>query len=379
MFLSPSVGQPELNPYSGRKIHRFTLALCRLEFDLLCSFDGGFVEAVSQAADHAVHLDAAVREEHQIQNHVSFNSQTTPFRGVLGAGLVQNNNRSICGTTGCLLLGCIRRRRTGVSEVTRYHRAGLLTSCGRDGRSISETGAGYRALDAFLTAGAISVAFTTGQSWRTKPVHIRGVIRVALARHAIRVTKSTGLHLVDGGIDGSWCRASGIHVVHLDVVFRTLGTIVLGVDLGFLELRGHVRKLGFHLLDLGLHDLGRQVREDVRLLWVQLGRFDYRRLNFYLRSRLDFRGWGRRWRRRYRNFRDRLSDLHEAILHRGLHLFGIEERNQNKENQRRDLNNGAQADSVPARLGVWQHRQTSRHRPSADVLPPSFLVCTPAI
>src|ERR1700732_3937914 len=66
IFLLPSVGQAELNPHAGRKIHRLAVPLCRLELDLLCCVNGGLVETVAQSAYHVAHLHRTARQEHHV-------------------------------------------------------------------------------------------------------------------------------------------------------------------------------------------------------------------------------------------------------------------------------------------------------------------------
>src|SRR6266568_3588800 len=97
--LSPSVSQTEFNSHARREIHRLTLAFCRLEFDLLRCASCCFIQTVAQTAYHAVHLNAAAREEYHLENNVTFDLQSTPFRGVLRTWFVQDVNRR-CSTFG---------------------------------------------------------------------------------------------------------------------------------------------------------------------------------------------------------------------------------------------------------------------------------------
>src|SRR5258708_38093326 len=90
--LSPLVRQTKLNSHARREIHRLTLAFCRLEFDLLRRASRRFIQTVAQTAYHAVHLNAAAREEYHLENNVTFNLQTTPFRGVLPTWFCQDAN-----------------------------------------------------------------------------------------------------------------------------------------------------------------------------------------------------------------------------------------------------------------------------------------------
>src|SRR5260370_18177611 len=123
--LSPSVSQTKLNSHARREIHRVTLAFCRLEFDLLRRASCCFIQTVAQTAYHAVHLNAAAREEYHLENNVTFNLQTTPFRGVLRTWLVQGLNRrwDVFGGRRSLLgrfgLGCL------VPEARAFHWARL--------------------------------------------------------------------------------------------------------------------------------------------------------------------------------------------------------------------------------------------------------------
>src|ERR1700676_2096871 len=166
IFSLPSVSQTEFNSHASREIHRLTFASRRLELDLLRCASRCFIETVAQTTYHSVHLDAAVRQEYHIENHVTFYFQTTPFRGVLRTRFLQdvNSRRGVfaarrfllrCLGRGCLIREPCRLQRTALGAWRRIRRA------------VTEPGARHRAADSFITAGAVAVSRPTRQSGRT--------------------------------------------------------------------------------------------------------------------------------------------------------------------------------------------------------------------
>src|SRR5260370_16809928 len=93
LFSLPSVSQTEFNAHARRKVHWLPLAFCPLELDVVRCASCCFVEPMAQTAYNPVHLHAAVRQEYHLQINVTFNSQSTPFRGVLRTRFFQYVNR----------------------------------------------------------------------------------------------------------------------------------------------------------------------------------------------------------------------------------------------------------------------------------------------
>src|SRR6267154_864441 len=111
IFSLPSVSQTEFNSHASREIHRLAFAPRRLELDLLRRARRRFIETVAQTTYHAVHLDAAVRQEYHIENHVTFYFQSTPFRCVLRTRLLQDvNSRRSSLADRRFLLRCLGGR-----------------------------------------------------------------------------------------------------------------------------------------------------------------------------------------------------------------------------------------------------------------------------
>src|SRR5258708_38576555 len=81
IFFLPSISHTEFNSHARRKIHGLAFASCRLELDVLRCAGRCFVETVAQTAYDAVHLNAAVRQEHHLENNITFDLPTTSFRG----------------------------------------------------------------------------------------------------------------------------------------------------------------------------------------------------------------------------------------------------------------------------------------------------------
>src|ERR1051325_2271233 len=81
ILLLPSVCQTEFNANASRIVHRLALAQSRLEFNLLRSLRSGFIEPVSKAADHAVHLHVPAGQKDRSEEHTSLQPKITPFGG----------------------------------------------------------------------------------------------------------------------------------------------------------------------------------------------------------------------------------------------------------------------------------------------------------
>src|SRR5713226_10719102 len=189
--LSPSVGQSELNPHAGRRIHRLAVPLFRLELDFLRGLDRGLIEAVAESADNAIDLNGTVRQKYQIEDHVPLDSQATPFRGVLRTRFVHNVNHGSRGVGGrsSLLRSVCRDSCIGKSRA--LHRAMLASARRRIRYAISKTGAGDRAADALVPSGAISVPGAAGQRRRAQAIDVCGLVRIPFARKPIRVAESS--------------------------------------------------------------------------------------------------------------------------------------------------------------------------------------------
>src|SRR3984893_13837820 len=164
IFSLPSVSQTEFNSYASREIHRLAFASRRLELDLLRGASRCFIETVAQTTYHSVHLDAAVRQEYHIENHVTFYFQCTPFRGVLRTRLLQDVD-SRRGAFGRRFL--LRRLRDGLIREAGGLQRAALGAWRRIRRAVTEPGARHRAADSFITAGAVAVSSATRQRGRT--------------------------------------------------------------------------------------------------------------------------------------------------------------------------------------------------------------------
>src|ERR1700674_867419 len=193
IFSLPSVSQTEFNSHARREIHRLAFASRRLELDLLRCASRCFIETVAQTTYHSVHLDAAVRQEYHIENHVTFYFQTTPFRGVLRTRLLQdvNSRRGAFGRR--FLLGRLGDRL--IREAGGLQRA-ALGAWRRIRRAVTEPGARHRAADSFIAAGAVAVSRPTRQSGRTKTIDVRGFVRITLASDSVGIAEAAGLHFV---------------------------------------------------------------------------------------------------------------------------------------------------------------------------------------
>src|SRR5216683_4725231 len=199
--LSPSVSQTKLNSHARREIHRLTLAFCRLEFDLLRRASCCFIQTVAQTAYHAVHLNAAAREEYHLENNVTFNLQTTPFRGVLRTWLVQDINRR-CGVFGGRgsLLGRFGRDCL-VREAGALQCAALGAAWRRIRYAVSETRACHRAANSLIAARAVAVSRPTRQCRRAKAIDVRGFVCITLTGDSVGIAEAAGLHFVHRGHD----------------------------------------------------------------------------------------------------------------------------------------------------------------------------------
>src|SRR5260370_33005591 len=84
--LSPSVGQAELNPHAGRRIHRLAVPLCRLELDFLRGSGRRLIQAVAEAASNPIDPNGTVGQQNQNQDHPAPESLTPPFPSGLRDG-----------------------------------------------------------------------------------------------------------------------------------------------------------------------------------------------------------------------------------------------------------------------------------------------------
>src|SRR6266436_2433754 len=162
IFSLPSVSQTEFNAHARRKVHRLTLASCRLELDVLRCASRCFIEPMAQTAYNPVHLHAAVRQKYHLENNVTFNSQSTPFRGVLRTRFFQYVNRRRGTVAGRRFL----LRRLGRDRLIRE--AGVLQCAAlaawrRNRRAVTEAGARHCAANSFIPAGAIAVSRSARQ------------------------------------------------------------------------------------------------------------------------------------------------------------------------------------------------------------------------
>src|SRR5260370_35587908 len=64
--LSPSVGQAELNPHAGRRIHRLAVPLCRLELDFLRGSGRCPIESLADSADNAIDPNGPLSQIYEI-------------------------------------------------------------------------------------------------------------------------------------------------------------------------------------------------------------------------------------------------------------------------------------------------------------------------
>src|SRR6202795_3090820 len=159
---SISISQTEFNSHARRKIHRLTFAPCRLELDLLCCASCCFIKTMAETTHNPVHLNASVRQEYHLENNVAFNSQSTPFRGVLRTRFFQNVNRGRGAfTVRRSLLGRLGRHRL-IRESGGLQRA-ALAAWRRIRRAVAETSARHRAAYSFVAAGSVAISRSTRQ------------------------------------------------------------------------------------------------------------------------------------------------------------------------------------------------------------------------
>src|SRR5208283_366266 len=203
-----------------------------------------------------------------------------------GRGLSNMSGVVSAGPPANFLLWRFRGGRSGIAKASGDYRALLCDSTRRwNGSAVSKSRARHRAANSFFSSRSIPVAFAIRERRRTQTVHIRPMIWIALSGQAVGITKSAGLHFVDGRNHCGHCGAARTQVADLHIVFRALRSVFLDVNFGSLKRRLHVRGFDVDLFHFGCHRLGlRQVREDVRLCRVELDRFN--------RSRLDLRLWG---------------------------------------------------------------------------------------
>src|ERR1700674_70968 len=158
----PSISQTEFNSHARRKIHRLTFAPCRLELDLLRGASCCFIKTMAETTHNPVHLNASVRQEYHLENNVAFNSQSTPFRGVLRTRFFQNVNRGRGAfTVRRSLLGRLGRHRL-IRESGGLQRA-ALAAWRRIRRAVAETSARHRAAYSFVAAGSVAISRSTRQ------------------------------------------------------------------------------------------------------------------------------------------------------------------------------------------------------------------------
>src|SRR5262249_37422011 len=131
---------------------------CRLELNLLRRPDCGFVQPMTQTADHVLYLNGSVCQENHIQDHVTLDLQTTPHAGILRHTFFPNVN----GDGGAFLAsGFFVRRLRGhrlIREAGSLHRAALTAAWRRIRDSVTETRAGYRSANSFVASCAIAVS-----------------------------------------------------------------------------------------------------------------------------------------------------------------------------------------------------------------------------
>src|SRR4029077_21155372 len=181
IFSLPSVSQTEFNAHARRKVHWLTFASRRLELDALRRASCCFIEAVAQTAYHPVYLHCAVRQEHHLENDVAFNSQATPFRGVLRTRFGQDVNRRRGALAGHRFLsrrlGCDRL----IREARSLQRTALPAAWRRVRYAVSEAGARHRAANSFVAAGAVAVPRPARHCRRAKTIDVCGFVRITLA------------------------------------------------------------------------------------------------------------------------------------------------------------------------------------------------------
>src|SRR3984893_1939379 len=291
IFSLPSVSQTEFNSHASREIHRLAFASRRLELDLLRGASRCFIETVAQTTYHSVHLDAAVRQEYHIENHVTFYFQTTPFRGVLRTRFLQdvNSRRGAFAARRFLLRrlgGCLIREAGGLQRAA-------LGAWRRIRRAVTEPGARHRAADSLVAAGAVAVSRPTRQSGRTKTIDVRGFVRITLASDSVGIAEAAGLHFVHRSHHRCRSRAACSKIADFHIFFGPLWLARWRIDFHLLENRIEFHRFRIQGLYLGWCDFCRE--KNVRLFRVQLHRF--RRYRLWFRGRNFGFHLRRRWRR----------------------------------------------------------------------------------
>src|SRR5467141_2709056 len=313
IFSLPSVSQTEFNSHASREIHRLALASRRLELDLLRGASRCFIETVAQTSYHSVHLDAAVRQEYHIENHVTFYFQAAPFRGVLRTRLLQDVH-SRRGAFGRRFL--LRRLRDGLIREAGGLQRAALGAWRRIRRAVTEARARHRAENSFIAARSVAVSRSTRQCGQTKTIDVSGFVRITLTGDSVRIAEAAGLHLVHRGHDGWRSCAARPKIADFHIFFRPPRLILRRIDFRLLENRIEFHGLRLQGLWLGWLYFCRE--ENVRLFRIQLHGFRLHRLWFRRRNfglHLHFRRRRRRCRRwRNRDFRNRLHQLRDTQM-----------------------------------------------------------------
>src|SRR5881394_3982216 len=144
------------------EIHWLTIALCRLELDLLRRMHGGIVEPVTQTADDPVYLNAPVCQEYHVQNNVTFDLQTAPLRRILRTRLFQDVHRR---RGAFAVRRSLLRRFSGyclVREAAGLYGA-LLGARWRSRDAVAEARARHRTANSFIAPGSVAIAGTARQ------------------------------------------------------------------------------------------------------------------------------------------------------------------------------------------------------------------------
>src|SRR6202140_5382583 len=291
IFSLPSVSQTEFNSHARRKIHRLAFTSRRLELDLLRCASRCFIETVAQTTYHSGHLDAAVRQEYHIENHVTFYFQPTPFRGVLRTRFLQdvNSRRGAFAARRFLLRrlgGCLIREAGGLQRAA-------LGAWRRVRRAVTEPGARHRAADSFIAAGAVAVSRPTRQSGGPKTIDVRGFVRITLASDSVGIAEAAGLHFVHRSHYRRRSRATCSKIADLHIFFRPLWLARWRLHFHLHESRIEFHRFRIQGLYLGWCAFCRE--KNVRLFRVQLHRF--RRYRLWFRGRNFGFHLRRRWRR----------------------------------------------------------------------------------
>jgi len=73
---------------SGRSVHELAGLPAPGPLTTAYTISLGTPEAMAEAAGHSIDLDSAIGKKDQVDNDIALDLKTTPFRGVLGFGLV---------------------------------------------------------------------------------------------------------------------------------------------------------------------------------------------------------------------------------------------------------------------------------------------------